>query len=168
MMVEFILLFIETTSPPRKKAKGELTDHLGTVRATINREKSSGVAPIETWADYYADGEVMPGRNGTSSLTTRYGYQGQFAEVNEATGFIYFDLRNYDITIGRWIQPDPYAQHWSPYTGMGNDPVSRIDPDGGFYYAASCGRNFGGGYAPRPGATTNAGSIGAGGARLCQ
>jgi RHS repeat-associated protein len=146
----------------------ELTDHLGTVRATINREKSSGVAAIETWADYYADGEVMPGRNGTSSLTTRYGYQGQFAEVNEATGFIDFDLRNYDITIGRWIQPDPYAQHWSPYTGMGNDPVSRIDPDGGFDYAASCGRNFGGGYAPPPGATTNAGSIGAainGGAR---
>jgi hypothetical protein len=26
---------------------------------------------------------------------------------------------------------DPYAQYWSPYLAMGNNPVSRVDPDGG-------------------------------------
>jgi RHS repeat-associated protein len=129
----------------------ELTDHLGTVRATINRNKvydsnlQKWVAAIETWTDYYADGEVMPTRSGTTSLTTRYGYQGAFAEENEATGFIDFDLRNYDITTGRWIQPDPYAQHWSPYNGMGNDPVSMIDPDGGWSFSGSLGYGGGGG-----------------------
>jgi RHS repeat-associated protein len=123
----------------------ELTDHLGTVRATINRVKSSGAAVIETWADYYADGEVMPGRSGTTSLATRYGYQGQFAEKNAATGFIDFDLRNYDITAGRWIQPDPYDQHWSPYNGMGNNPVSMVDPDGGWSMSSSLGYGGGGG-----------------------
>ena len=33
--------------------------------------------------------------------------------------------------IGRWLSPDPYAQHWSPYLAMSNNPVSFIDPDGG-------------------------------------
>jgi RHS repeat-associated protein len=111
----------------------ELTDHLGTVRATINRNKVSGqnLAAIETWADYYADGEVMPTRSGTSSLNSRYGYQGQFAEVNPEAGYHDFDLRNYDVTIGRWLQPDPMDQYWSSYNGMGNNPVSIVDPTGG-------------------------------------
>ena len=34
--------------------------------------------------------------------------------------------------IGRWLSPDPYAQHWSPYLAMSNNPVSFIDPDGGY------------------------------------
>ena len=33
--------------------------------------------------------------------------------------------------IGRWLSPDPYAQHWSPYLAMSNNPISFIDPDGG-------------------------------------
>ena len=28
--------------------------------------------------------------------------------------------------------PDPYGQFASPYNGMGNDPISGIDPDGGY------------------------------------
>ena len=33
--------------------------------------------------------------------------------------------------IGRWLVPDPYGQYWSSYLGMGNNPVSSVDPDGG-------------------------------------
>lgn len=33
--------------------------------------------------------------------------------------------------IERWTATDPYGQYWSPYIGMGNDPVQGIDPDGG-------------------------------------
>lgn len=42
-----------------------------------------------------------------------------------------FELRNYDPQIGRWIQQDPYQEYASPYVGMGNDPVSNVDPSGG-------------------------------------
>jgi len=40
-------------------------------------------------------------------------------------------LRMYDAVIGRWLVPDPFRQYWSPYVAFGNNPVSRVDPDGG-------------------------------------
>ena len=43
-----------------------------------------------------------------------------------------FELRDWDPVIGRWLAPDPMGQYASPYLGMGNSPVNRIDPDGGF------------------------------------
>ncbi len=42
-----------------------------------------------------------------------------------------FQLRLWDGRIGRWLNPDPYGQNYSPYMGMGNNPISMIDPDGG-------------------------------------
>ena len=44
----------------------------------------------------------------------------------------------YDPVIGRWISPDPYGQYWSPYVGMGNNPVNRFDPDGGTDRPTDC------------------------------
>jgi hypothetical protein len=35
----------------------------------------------------------------------------------------------YDSGKGRWFAPDPARQYWSPYVGMGNNPVSLVDPD---------------------------------------
>ena len=43
-----------------------------------------------------------------------------------------FPLRPYDPATGRWVTVDPYDQFDSPYVGMGNDPISGIDPDGGY------------------------------------
>jgi RHS repeat-associated protein len=65
------------------------------------------------------------------SLQNRYGYQGDFAEEDEETGWNEFDLRNYDPQIGRWTGVDPYDEYPSPYTGMGNNPANLIDEDGG-------------------------------------
>ncbi|MCL9806901.1 hypothetical protein NAT51_15300 [Flavobacterium amniphilum] len=42
-----------------------------------------------------------------------------------------FELRLWDGRLGRWLTVDPYGQYFSPYLGMGNNPISRIDPDGG-------------------------------------
>ncbi len=61
----------------------------------------------------------------------RFGYQGEFAEQDDETGWNAFELRMYDSQIGRWMAPDPYRQYWSSYVGMGNNPMSLVDPDGG-------------------------------------
>ncbi|MFO0508133.1 MAG: RHS repeat-associated core domain-containing protein, partial [bacterium] len=62
----------------------------------------------------------------------RYGYQGKYAEKDDETGWNHFELREYDPVIGRWTSKDPVRQYWSPYVGMGNNPIDRIDPDGGY------------------------------------
>lgn len=77
----------------------------------------------------------------------RWYYQGQYAERDEETGWNHFELRQYDPVIGRWTTRDPFKQYWSPYNGMGNNPVSGVDPDGGFEtkFGAWLYRTFNGG-----------------------
>ena len=82
-------------------------------------------------SDYGVWGDVI--REQKSDLLERYrfGYQGQFAEKDEETGWNHFALREYDPVIGRWTVVDPMGQYWSPYIGMGNDPTNLVDPTGG-------------------------------------
>jgi RHS repeat-associated protein len=73
----------------------------------------------------------MPGRKYVPSNPYRFGYQGQFAEdETEETGYNSFEARLYDARIGRWTTIDPAGQFYSPYLGMGNNPLLGIDPDG--------------------------------------
>ena len=69
----------------------------------------------------------MPGRNIVGDY--RYNYQGQ--ELDKETGKHAFELRLYDSRINRWLSPDPYGQHASPYMSMGNSWANNVDPDGG-------------------------------------
>lgn len=85
---------------------------------------------IVAGADYYPFGLVMDGREITDEAY-RYGYQGQYSEENETTGWNEFELRMYDARFGRWLSVDPYGQYASPYVGMGNNPTSGVDPNGG-------------------------------------
>ncbi|UIR54609.1 RHS repeat-associated core domain-containing protein [Sphingobacterium sp. SRCM116780] len=106
-----------------------LTDHLGNTRAVVNRNKlSSGNTDVLYYADYYPFG--MEVRSG--GIDNRYGYQGLYAEKDKETGWNNFELRNYDAAVGRWLTTDPYGQYNSPYVGMGNNPVSGFDPNGGW------------------------------------
>jgi len=68
--------------------------------------------------------------------------KGQFAEKDDETGFNAFQLRMYDARIGRWIRPDPYKQFASAYVGMGNNPISAIDVDGGYIYILGNSNNI--------------------------
>ncbi|MGY0427013.1 MAG: RHS repeat-associated core domain-containing protein, partial [Polaribacter sp.] len=77
--------------------------------------------------DYYPFGSKMPNRNIVGDY--RYGYQGQ--EVDPETGKEAFQLRLWDGRIGRWLTTDPMHEFSSPYLGMGNNPISKIDPTGG-------------------------------------
>jgi RHS repeat-associated protein len=105
----------------------EITDHLGNVRAVI--QKISGQPVIQSYADYYPFGEQLPSRNSLGNY--RYAFQGQ--EKDSETQMEAFHLRLWDGRLGRWLSPDPYRQYSSPYLGMGNNPISGIDPDGGFW-----------------------------------
>ena len=78
--------------------------------------------------DYYPFGMPMPNRNEEDG-SYRYKFQGQ--EKDSETGMEAFELRLWDGRIGRWLTIDPAGQYASPYLGMGNNPISRWDPDGG-------------------------------------
>ncbi|NQX82822.1 MAG: hypothetical protein HRT66_12645 [Flavobacteriaceae bacterium] len=72
---------------------------------------------------------AMPGKHNFGDEHYRYAYQGQ--EKDTETGKEAFELRLWDGRIGRWLTTDPAGQYSSPYLGMGNNPISRVDPDGG-------------------------------------
>jgi len=106
----------------------ELADHLGNVRATVQKESDGSLALVSA-ADYYPFGMLMPNK-ATTPGEYRFGYQGQFAEKDEETGYNQFEARLWDNRIGRWLTTDPAKQFYSPYLGMGNYPTIGIDPDG--------------------------------------
>ena len=108
----------------------QLTDHLGNVRAVIMKNGNNAVS-LTAKTDYYPFGMPMPNRNVEGNY--RYRFQGQ--EKDSETGKEAFELRLWDSRIGRWLTVDPAGQYASPYLGMGNNPISSIDPDGG----SSCG-----------------------------
>ena len=108
----------------------ELTDHLGNVRAVVGNG-TNGAIQLFSWSDYNPLGSVMSGRNSIGTTIYRYGYQGQFSEMDNETGYNSFDLRMYDPIKGRWDIPDPYHQYHSPYKAMGNNFVALVDPTGG-------------------------------------
>ncbi|MCL6294853.1 RHS repeat domain-containing protein [Jejuia spongiicola] len=107
----------------------QLTDHLGNVRAVTGRTSTGTPIAIVSATDYYPFGMPMPNRDNNPN-GYRYKYQGQ--EKDPETGKEAFELRLWDSRIGRWLTTDPAGQFNSPYLGMGNNPVARIDPDGGF------------------------------------
>jgi len=77
--------------------------------------------------DYYPFGMPMPNRNIEGDY--RYKFQGQ--EKDPETGMEAFELRLWDSRIGRWLTTDPMGEFASPYLGMGNNPINKIDPNGG-------------------------------------
>ncbi|MDP2387558.1 MAG: RHS repeat-associated core domain-containing protein [Bacteroidota bacterium] len=108
----------------------ELTDHLGNVRSVIAKNVSNSTVDVLSYSDYYPHGGVLPGRNFVSSPSYKQGYQGK--EKDPETNFTNFELRQLDPRLGRWFNPDPMGQYFSPYLAMGNNPVSSIDPTGGY------------------------------------
>ncbi len=93
----------------------------------------------------YPFGWLMPSENnehGTPGSDYRFGYQGQFSEKDNETGWNSFEARMWDARIGRWLTTDPARQFASPYLGMGNNPVIGIDPDGEWVKGAGFWRNI--------------------------
>jgi RHS repeat-associated protein len=92
------------------------------------------LGPIVEENHYYAYGQRLDGLSWRRTDERLYGrgYQGQNTTQDAESGFTAFDLRMYDARYGRWLMNDPMRQHASGYVGMGNNPVSRTDSNGGF------------------------------------
>lgn len=90
--------------------------------------------PIVEDNAYYPYGLKIQGISAKAALKiqTKQGFQGDYNELDEETGYNEFNLRVYDAQIGRFVQADPFEEFPSPYTGMGNDPVNNVDEDGGW------------------------------------
>jgi RHS repeat-associated protein len=71
----------------------------------------------------------MPNRILQNGKAYRYAFQGQ--EKDDETQKEAFQLRLWDGRIGRWLTTDPYDEFYSPYLGMGNNPLLYADTDGG-------------------------------------
>lgn len=106
----------------------QLSDHLGNVRAVVIKSGTNALS-LTNKTDYYPFGSPMPDRNVEGNY--RYGYQGEYAEKDPETGMEVFELRQWDSRIGRWLTIDPMDEFYSPYLGMGNNPIRLTDPDGG-------------------------------------
>ena len=101
-------------------------DHLGNVRVRFTDE---GV--IEGEHHYYPFGLEMEGEWNAGLDDARYRYNGK--EYNDQIGLYDYGARNYDPAIGRWLQIDPLANTYapfSPYNYTLNNPIKYIDPDG--------------------------------------
>lgn len=126
--------FSQSSSGARQIGLGkyELKDHLGNVRVVVKDFKDSfGNAIPVSVSNYYPFGGNMPGGQNTfNPQSSRIGYQGQ--QLEDELGLYAFDLRLYNPDLGRWLTPDPYRQHHSPYLAMSNNPISFVDPDGGW------------------------------------
>ena len=121
----------------RAQKGGTLTLSAGTAETSgatyfddLTVEQTGGMIVQEQ--HQYAYGSPLVGLNyAVGNKRYRYGYQGQYAEKDDETGFESFELRLYNDRIGRWTSYDPEGQFNSPYVGMGNNPISHSDPTGG-------------------------------------
>ena len=114
------------------------TDHLGNIRLSYSDKNNDGQITASTEIieekNYYAFGLQHKGYNSVvNGQHYPYGYNGK--EENDELGLEWLDFgaRNYDASLGRWMNLDPLAElmrRHSPYNYAFDNPVYFIDPDG--------------------------------------
>ncbi|WP_282079915.1 RHS repeat domain-containing protein [Aquimarina algiphila] len=115
----------------------QFKDHLDNVRLSYTKNDTGTLEIIEE-SNYYPFGLTHKGYNNTvSSLgnsTAQLLKFGGKEEQNElGLEWLDYGARNYDASLGRWMNLDPLANKYypiSPYAYVANNPIMFIDPDG--------------------------------------
>ncbi len=109
-------------------------DHLDNIRLYYAENPSTEQIEIREEKNFYPFGATHTGYNNVvNGVSHPYGFGGK--EENEELGIQWLDFgaRNYDASIGRWMNVDPLAEKMrrhSPYNYAFNNPIFFIDPDG--------------------------------------
>jgi RHS repeat-associated protein len=108
------------------------TDHLDTPRQITD----TGGNIVWTWNNLDPFGNNPPNENpsGQGTFVNPLRFPGQYADKETNT---YYNInRNYDPSIGRYVQSDPIGLRGgiNTYTYVGGNPLSRIDPTGKFFF----------------------------------
>lgn len=105
-------------------------DHTGNPRVTFKEEQ--GQLKITETHNYDPFGLELKGIEITNTNTPNiYGFQNKIKDPE--TNWIDFGGRQYDPTIGRFLQVDPLAEQyssWTPYNYTLDNPIRYIDPNG--------------------------------------
>ena len=120
------------------------TDHLDTPRLVAN---SSGTT-VWSWEQQEPFGVNVPDENPSALGQFEFAlrFPGQYADKETILYYNYF--RDYDATIGRYVQSDPIGLSggMNTYTYALGNPVARVDPLG----LASCEQGDSAQSAPQP------------------
>ena len=117
-------------------------DHLGNIRLSYADVNGNGTIEPATEIleenNYYPFGLKHKGYNeivnsNRSEVAEKYKFGGK--ELNDELGLDLYDFgaRNYDPSLGRWLNVDPLAEEfagWTPYHYVHNNPINLIDPTG--------------------------------------
>ncbi|APD07419.1 hypothetical protein UJ101_01912 [Flavobacteriaceae bacterium UJ101] len=111
------------------------TDHLGNVRVSYTKG-SDGAAKIVEEKNYYPFGLIHKGYNNQDNTLTdkyKYGYNGKEEQEELGLNWSDYGARNYDTSLGRWMNMDPATdllESSTPYAYALNSPIIYLDEDG--------------------------------------
>jgi RHS repeat-associated protein len=94
-------------------------------------------SPMVQVNDYYPFGLSAYTWTREGEYENRFLFQGK--EWTQELGLQDFHARQYDGVLGRFLNSDPANQFASGYTGMGNNPIIMIDPNGEIAFIAVVG-----------------------------
>jgi RHS repeat-associated protein len=124
--------YLEPSSSEIFKYIYQYKDHLGNIRLSY-KDGANGVEIVEE-NNYYPFGLKHEGYNGSINGTDhKYGFGGKEENKELDLEWLDFGARNYDPSIGRWMNLDPLAEiayDRTPYHFVSNNPINRIDPNG--------------------------------------
>ncbi|WP_082994713.1 DUF6443 domain-containing protein [Aquimarina megaterium] len=100
---------------------------------SVVQETEEGII-VQQEKNYYPFGLQHEGYNFTvNGRKHNYGFGGKEEQSELGLEWLDFHARNYDASLGRWMNIDPMANKYypiSPYAYVANNPIMFIDPDG--------------------------------------